>query len=957
MLSKGRVTAPALVTLAALAAMASLAVTGCASRGGTAASVGAPGASGTNQPPVELTGATLVSDGNAPRLLLSGSGPLSPSVFSREDGKRVVVDLPNTVAAAGLEPPRPIRGETSLVSHVEMRSFSELGRPHVQLELLGAAPFAPRMEAGANASGAMEIVLVRKATAAAPPVVVASAVPPAEPAPSAISAVAEKTAAETPATAPPGQPPAPEKQNFTRREASGPPAARLHGVSARKKGGDLVVQLAGNGEFGYEAFLLANPPRWVVDLPGVKNEVAVKSRDISGGPVTRVRISQFRNEPAAVTRVVFDLVESAVPELRQGSAGLAVAFHTAPAFTPAASVAAASAPSSAAAPASPRPDAPEPPPPTIVTINRDAGPVPGAGSYEAHEAEDQAEKVVAESAAVAQVATIAEKPAGKPGDRAVEEVAAEPVEKTAEKTVEKTERPAPRPETPIQVAAVAASSALPSEKPAAAPAPAAVKAPLAAKPTIAPEVVAATAEIRVAPRPPDQRRPAPARARKPSATDRAQVEAAEALLLQQEAGSATKNLGNAYEAKVMGAGEKQYTGEPITLNLKDADIKDTLQKFSELTGLNIVLDPEVRGSVTVSLADIPWDQALELILKINGLGYTLEGNVMRIAPTGKLSGEETAKRALQQAQEQNRPLKTIIQKLSYAQGPRMVEAIKKVMSPRGDVYVEIRSNNLIIKELPENLPVILDLIKNLDTPPMQVMIEARIVEATRTFAKSLGVNWSFTGLADTAHGNTTGLVFPNNVNVGGQVSLPSGTNLLNLALGNVLDTFKLDFALSAAENRGLVKLISSPKIVTTQGQTATIQSGFQIPVQTTVNNTTSVMYIDATTNLNVVPMITAEGTIIMDISIQRREPAPGVNIAAGTNVPLVTRDAKTQLLVRDGGTAVIGGIMKLSTNNARNMIPGLWKIPIIGNLFKNNSDSEQNDELIIFITPRIVKNI
>jgi type IV pilus assembly protein PilQ len=464
---------------------------------------------------------------------------------------------------------------------------------------------------------------------------------------------------------------------------------------------------------------------------------------------------------------------------------------------------------------------------------------------------------------------------------------------------------------------------------------------------VAPKVVQANAEVKL---------PAPRRKAKSSSSDRALVEAAEALLLQQDGSGLTRDLGNPYEARVMGSIEKQYTGEPITLNLKDADVKDTLQKFSELTGLNIVLDPEVRGTVTVSLTDIPWDQALELILKINGLGYTLEGNVMRIATTGKLAGEEGQKRALLTAQEQNRPVKTIIQKLSYATGGRMVEAIKKVMTARGDVYVDTATNNLIIKELPENIPVVLDLIRNLDIAPLQVMIEARIVEATRTFAKQLGVNWSFTGAADAAHGNTTGLVFPNNLGVGGQVSLPSGTNLLNIAMGNVLDTFKLDFALSAAENRGLVKVISSPKIVTTQLQTASIQSGFQIPIQTTVNNTTSVMYIDATTRLDVLPFITAEGTIMMDITIQRREPAVGINIAAGTNVPLVTRDAKTKLLVRDGGTAVIGGIMKLTTNSQKNMIPGLWKIPILGNLFKNINDSENNDELMIFITPRIVKN-
>ncbi len=978
MLSKGRVTAPALATLALAA---SLVVTGCASRSGTGVSTAGHGP-GPAGPTVELTGATLVSDGDAPRLLLSGSAPLTPTVFSRDEGKRVVVDLSDTVVAAGLEPPRPARGTTGVISKVTMSSFSELGKPHVLFEFVGTQPFSPRVEAGVSSSGALAVVFEPKARPAPEPTVLAasSSVPkpqPVQPAlePS-VSVPPASGDAGTVGTAslPPAVPEAgvPERQNFVQHDATGPAASRLQAVSARKStSSGLVVQLAGNGEFAYEAFLLANPPRWVMDLSGVKNGGVPKAQEIRGGPVTRIRVSQFRNDPTAVTRVVFDLAEGVVPELRQSRAGLSVAFREAGTVPPA-QVADNSGPSRTA------------PAPETVAAGQ---PVPGAGSYEAHEANDQSEKVVPLAPEPAET-TAAVTPI-EPALVAVARPADPPVE-VMTVTVSPSEPSSPEASAPVVAAApVPAVVTAPALRPPSAPAPASstasaavpaggsagklvtvesapapAPAAQAARARMAPEAVPATTEVRVAekkepktvPAVAEVRPPTPPRRAKSSAVDRTHVEAAEALLLQQDGSGPTKDLGNPYEARVMGATEKQYTGEPITLNLKDADVKDTLQKFSELTGLNIVLDPEVRGTVTVSLTDIPWDQALELILKINGLGYTLEGNVMRIATTGKLANEETQKRALVMAQEQNRPVKTIIQKLSYAQGTRMVEAIKKVMTPRGDVYVDMASNNLIIKELPENIPVILDLIRNLDIAPLQVMIEARIVEATRTFSKQLGVNWSFTGVADAAHGNTTGLVFPNNYNIGGQVSLPSGTNLLNISMGNVLNTFNLDFALSAAENRGLVKVISSPKIVTTQLQTASIQSGFQIPIQTTVNNTTSVLYIDATTRLDVLPFITAEGTIMMDITIQRREPAVGINIAAGTNVPLVTRDAKTKLLVRDGGTAVIGGIMKLTTNSQKNMIPGLWKIPILGNLFKNMNDSENNDELMIFITPRIVKN-
>lgn len=176
-----------------------------------------------------------------------------------------------------------------------------------------------------------------------------------------------------------------------------------------------------------------------------------------------------------------------------------------------------------------------------------------------------------------------------------------------------------------------------------------------------------------------------------------------------------------------------------------------------------------------------------------------------------------------------------------------------------------------------------------------------------------------------------------------------------MSLANVLDSFRLDMALQAAESHGLVKIISSPKILTQTNRAASVQSGFQIPVQTTVNNTTSVLYINATLRLDVTPQITNEGTVIMDVTVQKREPAVGINIAGGQNIPLTTRDAKTRLMVRDGGTAVIGGIFKITSNDGQSMIPGLWKIPIIGNLFRSRTQSENTDELMIFITPRIIR--
>lgn len=888
-------------------------LSGCASSGDRMASADA----GVTAPaPVVLTGATLLADGETPRLLLTGNGPLAPTLYNREGSMKLVVDLANAVAAPGLEPPR---ADGTLLSRLEMKSFVELGKPHIQFELTSRVALEPAI-ASESGSPAIAVALVKAIPQAAPAPVETVAVQ-AEPEP-VVRAVevpaASATAVALPAAAA-DAPPVP-----VHHAASGPRATRLSGVAVAQSGGRLVVTLAGNGSFAYDTFALPNPPRYVVDLPGVLLATPKKSQDVRHPAVTRVRASQFKAGPEPVTRVVFDLAAPAEPAAKAASAGLAFAFAPAAPIREAAAV--------PPAPAEPVPavkvEAPAPAPavvaaapekisaapePVAVVEAPPAPAVPAATSYEKHEIDDPREPVV----------------------------------RTAEAA------PAPVP------AAAPTVSAPPVSAP---PAPA----PVSSEP---PRLVTATPEIRlvpeakaapVAPVASSASRPAapaePAPMRKKTSEDKALIEAAEMLLNQQESSAKPREIQNPYEARTLGSGEKQYTGEPITLNLKDADVKDTLQRFSELTQLNIVLDPDVRGTVTVSLQEIPWDQALELILKINQLGYVLEGNVMRIASSGKLLQEENARQAFSAAQDKNRPLRTVLQKVSYANAMEMAATARKVMSARGDIFIDTRSNTLVIKELPDYLPTVLDLIKNLDVASPQVMIEARIIEANRTFSQDIGIVWGFSAVANAAHGNTTGLVFPNSGAVGGLVSLPSGApQVLGLTLANVLDTFRLDASIHAAESRGLVKVISTPKVQTQTGEAASIQSGFQIPVQTTVNNTTSVLYINATLRLDVTPQITNEGTVIMDVTVQKREPAVGINIAGGQNIPLTTRDAKTRLMVRDGGTAVIGGIFKITSNDGQSMIPGLWKIPIIGNLFRSRTQREDTDELMIFITPRIIR--
>jgi type IV pilus assembly protein PilQ len=839
-----------------------------------------------------------------------------------------------------------------------------MGKPHIQFEVTGRSPLEPAITSESG-SPAMAITLGKAAAAAAMSASAASSMNASAGAPAAASAslpasaqpAAEPEKAPEPAPAEPAvkvedvpavsaafasaaparadAPPVP-----VRHAAAGRAATRLSGVSVQVSDGKLVATLAGNGSFTYETFALENPPRYVVDLPGVLLAIPKRAQDVKHAAVSRVRVSQFKAGAEPVTRVVFDLASPSEPAAKASPSALALVFGSASA---AASMnASAGAPAAAREPSSEKASEPQPAlvraaPGKVVATP----PVPAAASYEKHEIDDPKEPVVSEGRALD--VTTSSAGSSAPASAAVR-TAAPAGESKAAAPPPASAAPAPLapPAAPVAAVATAAAPAPKSEVThlvQASPEVHEVKAPPAAPAAPARSVSAE-----------------PRRKKVVTAEDKALIEAAEALLVQQDGSSRPREIANPYETRTLGSGEKQYTGEPITLNLKDADIKDTLQRFSELTQLNIVLDPDVRGTVTVSLQDIPWDQALELILKINQLGYVLEGNIMRIASTAKLTQEENSRLQFLQAQDKNRPLRTVLQKISYANAQEMAATARKVMSARGDIFIDTRSNTLVIKELPDYLPTVLDLIKNLDIASPQVMIEARIIEANRTFSNSIGIVWGANGVADAAHGNTTGLVFPNSGTVDGNVSLPSGApQVLHLTLANVLNTFNLDAALHAAESRGLVKVISTPKVQTQTGEQASIQSGFQLPVQTTVNNTTSVLYINATLRLDVTPQITNEGTVIMEITIQKREPAPGINIASGQNIPLTTRDAKTRLMVRDGGTAVIGGIFKITTNDAQSMIPGLWKIPILGNLFRSRDQTETTDELMIFITPRIIR--
>ena len=417
-------------------------------------------------------------------------------------------------------------------------------------------------------------------------------------------------------------------------------------------------------------------------------------------------------------------------------------------------------------------------------------------------------------------------------------------------------------------------------------------------------------------------------------------------------------LPETFVGRPVGPEETEYVGEPISFSLKDADIRDVLRSFAQISGLNIVVQPGVTGSVTVELDRVPWDQALDQVLKINNLGYQLEGNIMRIAPIAQLRSEAEEQQRLRQAQALSIPLRTIMKRLSYADAGSVATLLRRdILSQRGSIAVDRRTNTLIIKELPDFLDTVIAVIENLDTPEPQVMIEARIVETTKRFERTLGIRWGLEGIASPEFGNTTGLQFPNRIAGEGGVELITGGRnaFMNLTLGNVLNTFQLDAALQAAENEGLINILSAPKVAVLNNERATIQSGLQIPVQMVADQTVTVQFVNATLRLNVVPQVTAEGTVVMDIEVQQREPQLAFAVVGATNAPIATKEARTRVIVRDGGTTVIGGIYKVSTDQGEDRVPGLANIPILGHLFKNKRRTDENEELLIFITPRVLR--
>ena len=404
---------------------------------------------------------------------------------------------------------------------------------------------------------------------------------------------------------------------------------------------------------------------------------------------------------------------------------------------------------------------------------------------------------------------------------------------------------------------------------------------------------------------------------------------------------------------------RQFTGDPITLDFQGADLRAVLRTFAEISqGLNIVIDPSIQGTVDVSLRDVPWDQALDIILRANKLGYSVEGNIVRIVPLNVLATENEERRKLQEAQSLAGELRVLTRAVSYAKAADLVPVItRSALSPRGDVQVDARTNTLIIRDLADRLVAAGDLITTLDRPQPQVEIEARIVQLDRNKARDLGIDWNITGRVDPALGTSTGLAFPSSVGGAagtGRVDPASPTNV-GIILGSVNGAVNLSVRLRALEAEGMVKVLSTPRVTTQNNVPAEITQGAQIPIQIVSNNTVTVNFKDAALTLRVTPQITASNTVIMNIFLENATPDYTETTQLQPIPAINTQRAITSVLMADGDTTVIGGIFTKLESLTTERTPFLHKIPLLGWLFKTESRNEDNSELLIFITPRIAK--
>ncbi|MBL8247271.1 MAG: type IV pilus secretin PilQ [Candidatus Competibacter sp.] len=432
--------------------------------------------------------------------------------------------------------------------------------------------------------------------------------------------------------------------------------------------------------------------------------------------------------------------------------------------------------------------------------------------------------------------------------------------------------------------------------------------------------------------------------------------------------------------------KKKYVGDLLSLNFQDIEVRAILQILADFTGLNIVVSDSVKGNLTLRLQNVPWDQALDIILRTKGLSMRQNGNVIFIAPTEEVAAREKLDLESRKVVAELIPLRTEIIQVNYAKAGDLAKLLKTqdkdkgtILSPRGTVEMDERTNSLIVKDIPDKLVEVRELVTKLDVPTRQVMIDSRVVIATDDFSRDLGVRFGVTGVSQSGDrvnaisGNATGTntiinsavnnlistgqPFPTTVPPLAQrlgVNLPvAGPSLAFAILGA---DYLVDLELSALQVEGNGEIISNPRVVTADLKKATVLQGRQIPYSTVSQQGTNVEFKDAFLKLEVTPQITPDDRIKMDLKVSKDEQGATVATATGPQVSIDKREIETQVMVNNGETVVLGGVFEQTKRDDVSKVPLLGDIPLLGYLFRNTSKNATKRELLIFVTPQILKN-
>jgi type IV pilus assembly protein PilQ len=444
------------------------------------------------------------------------------------------------------------------------------------------------------------------------------------------------------------------------------------------------------------------------------------------------------------------------------------------------------------------------------------------------------------------------------------------------------------------------------------------------------------------------------------------------------------------KAQVAQDEKPQYTGERLTLNFQEIETRAVLQLLADASGQNIVVSDSVNGNVTLRLQNVPWDQALDIVLRTKGLDKRRQDNVIIVAPQEELAAREKADLAAKKDIQELAPLRSEYVQVNYAKASEMAALLKtkdgSLLSPRGSVVVDERTNTLLLQDTSDRLNDIRRLVATLDIPVRQVLIESRIVIVNDDFERDLGarvglttVNANGNGvittsgsaaatdlITSTAASNaaTTGNPFPVSYPTGTvgaptryNVNLPVATPAGSFALGILGSNYLVDLELSAAQAETRAAVISSPRVITANQKEATIEQGIEIPYQQSASSgATTIQFKKAVLSLKVTPQITPDNRIILDLDVKDDSLGKTVVASGGVNVPAInTQEIATQVLVNDGQTVVLGGILTTKSADNSTKVPWLGDVPVLGNLFKTTAKIDNKDELLIFVTPKIVR--